>query len=360
LLIRFLFILNLISFLEGVMKKRIAVMSVIFIVFYGGGTAFAQYHDYLALDRFVADPLYSDFLSRGDFHAGIHSGSWTLKREQILESESKEKYRSCRDPYCKRCSKHLSDYGHEYQYINGVSQRQLWYRGTAGSIAHVRQFGYDEHGFPYAHRGQPAAVMSWEYARTLNHALWEQVQARNAVADEEAAEHRVGLLSELRDAALSQLAQSRAAWEQIQHSGHCLRYGRDDGNPSPCFPRSRFNKQLPAQPIGNIAVPPLRTVAHSQRPPFWGLCEYCGAKAQFRFDQTYVAEVEAELAGAVRELELREAIANEAVRIALLSKTDADKATRFKRIQMKPPKYQEVLAEKENAEKNKTKNEKKE
>ncbi|MDR1493281.1 MAG: hypothetical protein LBT05_11245, partial [Planctomycetaceae bacterium] len=51
---------------------------------------------------------------------------------------------------------------------------------------------------------------------------------------------------------------------------------------------------------------------------------------------------------------IKKAIADEAVRIALLSKPDADKATRFKRIQMKPPKYQEVLAAKESAQSKKT------
>jgi hypothetical protein len=347
----------------------------------GGETVFAQYHDYWAFDRFAADPLYSDFISRGDFHAGIHSGSWTIKREQLLDKESKDKYRSCRDPYCNRCAKHLADYGHEYQYLSGVSQHQLWYRGTAGSVAPVRQFGYDAHGFPYVRRGQPVAVMSKEYVRVLNHAIWEQVQARNAVADEEAAEDRVGLLAELRDDALAQLQKSRNTWELLKQTGHCIHFGVVH---SPC---SRVLEQIPVEetlgktlddtfdstlenildntfkntPIKTPAETTAKTTAKTvvkgvskttdtpYSPRFFGLCEYCAAKAQFLFDRNYVAEVEKELTRAVYRLEMKKAIANEAVRAALLSKPDADKATRFKRIQMKPPKYQEVLAARESA-----------
>jgi hypothetical protein len=353
--------------------KRGLLIFVVAVFIFGGETVFAQYHDYLAFDRFVADPLYSDFMSRKDFHAGIHSGSWTIKREQLLNNESKDKYRSCRDPYCNRCSKHLADYGHEYQYLSGVSQRQLWYRGTAGSVAPVRQFGYDAHGYPYARRGQPAAVMSKEYVRVLNHAIREQVQARNAVADEESAEDRVGLLAELRDAALAQLQKSRNVWELLKQSGHCINFGVVH---SPC---SRVFKQIPVEETfeelfenflentaKNTVVPIVPETTDTQythyfphSPHFFGLCEYCAARAQFLFDRNYVAEVEKELTRAVHLLEIKKAIADEAVRIALLSKPDADKATRFKRIQMKPPKYQEVLAAREAAQnqKNNTKNE---
>ncbi|MDR2117034.1 MAG: hypothetical protein LBP87_11710 [Planctomycetaceae bacterium] len=328
---------------------------VVIILVLGGATVSAQYYDYRAFDRFTGNPFYSDFMLRSDFHAGIHSGSWTVKREQLLDKESQDKYRSCRDPYCNRCSKHLADYGHEYQYISGVSQRQLWYRGTAGSIAPVRQFGYDAHGNPYARRGQPAAVMSKEYVRFLNHAIWEQVQARNAVADEEAAEDRVGLLAELRDAALAQLQKSRDAWELLEQSGHCINFRIA---PSPC---SRTFKQIPVENTAENTVKnaaknsALETTYAPYSPHFFGLCEYCAAKAQFLFDQNYVAEVEKELTRAVYVLDVKKAIADEAVRIALQSKPDADKATRFKRIQMKPPKkYQEILAAQESAKNSKT------
>ncbi|MDR0703836.1 MAG: hypothetical protein LBF88_02500 [Planctomycetaceae bacterium] len=349
------------------MKKKLLIFFVSIVVFYGE-TVFAQYHDdgYSSLARFTADPFYSDFMSRANFHAGIHSGSWTIKREQLLDQESKDKYRSCRDPYCNRCSKHLADYGHEYQYLSGVSQRQLWYRGTSGSIAPVRQFGYDTHGFPYALRGQPSAVMSKEYVRVLNHAIWEQVQARNAVTAEESAEDRVGLLAELRDAALAQLQKSRDTWELLKKSGHCIHFGTTD---SPC---SRVIKQMPVDhsvehvdriknidPLENFidkAIPEtvIKTDDTRYSPRFFGLCEYCSVRAQFLFDQNYVVEVERELTRAALLLETKKMIADEAVRRALLSKPDADKATRFKRIQMKPPKYQEVLAAKESAQNKKT------
>ncbi|MDR2440346.1 MAG: hypothetical protein LBE12_13380 [Planctomycetaceae bacterium] len=332
------------------MKRIFLIFIGMIILFFGGEGVLAQYDAYWACDRFVRDPFYSDFMLRNDFHAGIHSGSWTLQREQLLNRESKDKYRSCRDPYCNRCSKHLADYGHEYQYLSGVSQRQLWYRGTAGSIAPVRQFGYDAHGNPYARRGQPAAVMSKEYVRFLNHAIGEQVQARNAVADEESAEDRVGQLSELRDAALAQLQKSRDAWESLKQFGHCINFGVVH---SPC---SRAFKQIPVEDTENTVGNTLKnsvfeTTYTPHSPPFFGLCEYCAAKAQFLFDQNYVTEVEKELTCAIRILDIKKAIADEAVRIALLSKPDADKATRFKRIQMKPPKYQEVLAAQESAKK---------
>ena len=266
-----------------------------------------------------------------DFDAGIHSGSWTLKREQILEAESKDQYRSCRDPYCLRCSKHLADYGHEYQYIGGPSQRQLWYRGTAGSIAPVTQRCYDEHGMPYAHRGRPGAVMAWEYQRYLNHAIWEQVRARNAVAAEEAAEDRVAMLSELKAVALGLLETSEGKWNWIKESGSCT--GRN-GSVSPCRP----NRNTTVAKSGT---------AHSAAGPT--LCEYCTAKAQYEKDLAYVAEVEKELALAIGNWQALKCAADEAVRIALLSKDDADRATRFKRIQHKPPKYKEVLAAREAA-----------
>ncbi len=270
-----------------------------------------------------------------DFHAGIHSGSWTLKREQILAEESTDKQRSCRAPYCNRCSKHLADYGHEYQYIDGPSQRQRWYRGTAGSVAHVTQRCYDEHGFPYLLRGQPAAVMSWEYRRVLNHAIMEQIRARNAVAAEESAEDRLALLQQLYDAASAQAAESGEIWELFQSEGLCrsrLLKGSKNAVDSPCCPAGTQLENMDGEELSLLGSN--------------GRCDYCLAKAKYLKDQAYLAQVGCELAVAGRNLQVKTAIADEAVRIALLSKDDADKATRFKRVMHKPPKYKEVFAAK--------------
>lgn len=270
-----------------------------------------------------------------DFHAGIHSGTWTLKREQILEEESKCKHRSCRAPYCSRCSKHLADYGHEYQFIDGPSQRQLWYRATAGSIAPVTQRGYDEHGIPYHRRGRPGVVMAWEYQQVLNHAICEQIRARNAVAAEEAAEDRVGILSDLRDIALLRFQQSDAEWQSFE-GGACFHV---HGRPGPC---AATQNGVGFEVSGEKS----------------NLCDYCQARAYYLRDKAYLEKVEKELSLAVAEWKRKTAIADEAVRIALISKPDADRATRFKRIQHKPPRYQEVLAAQKFAEE-KMENEKK-
>jgi len=266
---------------------------------------------------------------RADFHAGINSGSWTLKREQLLEEESKDPFRSCPDPYCARCAKHLADYGHEYQYLAGPNQRQLWYRGTAGNVAIVTQRGYDQHGLPYYRRGNPAAIVSWEYVQTLNHAIGEQVNARNAVAAEEAAHDRVLLLTQLLTDANEQLRLTREAWEQIEPVGKpCNKVNVSGVKIVPC---TKTYRQFCAEmKSGQYAT------ARS------GLCEYCFARQRYQFDLDYVADVERELALAHRYLAQTSAAATEAVRIALLSKEDADKATRFKRIQYKPPKGEET------------------
>ena len=267
-----------------------------------------------------------------NFHAGLHSGSWTLKRAQLLEAESQDPYRSCVDPYCARCAKHLADYGHEYQYLGGPSQRQLWYQGTAGNIAVTTQRGYDQHGIPYVRRGQPSAVISWEYMQTLNHAIWEQINARNAVAIEEAAQDRVVLLTQLLADAQEQLRLTQESWEQIENSGKPCSKVQTDGKivSSHCTkPFKQFCTEMKAGRYENAQS---------------GMCEYCLARAQYLFDQAYVADVECELTQARICLAQKNAVATEAVRIALLSKDDADKATRFKRLQYKPPKYKEVLA----------------
>ena len=270
---------------------------------------------------------------RNDFHAGIHSGSATLKRTQLLEAESQDPHRSCPDPYCARCSKHLADYGHEYQYIAGPSQRQLFYRGTAHSVAIVTQRGYDQHGLPYFLRGRPAsAIVPWEYVRTLNHAIWEQVNARNAVAAEEAAYDRVILLTQLLEDAQEQLRLTKEAWDELEPQG------------KPC------NKvHVSGRVVGSHCTKTYKQFCLEMKAGRYeiarqGMCVYCLAQARYQFDLAYVADVERELALAQCCWAQKSAIATEAVRIALLSKEDADKATRFKRIQFKPPKYKEILA----------------
>ena len=270
-----------------------------------------------------------------NFHAGVHSGSWTLKREQLLAEESKDMYRSCPDPYCARCAKHLADYGHEYQYVGGPSQRQLWYWGTAGSVAHVTQRGYDQRGLPYFRRGQPAAVMSWEYVQTLNHAIWEQVVARNAVAAEEVAQDRIILLTQLLIDAKEQLRLTEIAWKQIEPLGACC--------------HEVETVAVVATASGRCCKKTYKQFCVDMRAGQYevaqeGLCIYCLAEARYQFDLTYVADVECELALAYTDLAHKNMVATEAVRIALLSKEDADKATRFKRFQYKPPKAREVLA----------------
>ena len=293
---------------------KIAVFAIICSICCKSG--FAQHHS--------ANP-------RANFHAGIHSGSWTLERTQRLEAESQDPTRSCPDPYCARCAKHLADYGHEYQYLSGPSQRQFWYRGTAGNIAVVTQRGYDQHGRPYVRLGKPAAVMSWEYVRTLNHAIREQVDARNAVAAEEAAQDRVAMLTKLLEDANEQLRLTKEAWEQIEHLG------------KPC------NRVVSGRVVGSRCTKTYRQFCAEMKAGRYeiaksGMCEHCLAQARYRFDQDYVADVERELASAHKHLAQKSAAATTAVRIALLSKGDADKATRFMRVQYKPPKHQAVLA----------------
>ena len=273
-------------------------------------------------------------IAAADFCAGVHSGSWTLERELLMEAESKDPYRSCPDPYCARCAKHLADYGHEYQYVGGPCQRQLWYRGTAGNVAIVTQRGYDQHGLPYRHRGSPAsAIISWEYLQTLNHAIMEQVYARNAVATEEAARDRIILLTQLLADAKEQLRLTEEAWNKIEPLGvPCEDILVTINSPSKkCCKKTykQFSVEMKACQFD---------AAQS------GMCTYCLAQARYLFDMAYVADVENELALARCYLIQQSAAATEAVRLALLSKEDADKATRFKRFQYKPPKYREVLA----------------
>ena len=284
----------------------------------------------LGFAQHVLDP-------HADFHAGIHSGSWTLKRSQLAEEESKDPHRSCFDPYCARCAKHLADYGHEYQYITGSSLRKPWYGGTRGNVAIIPQRGYvsqrkyEIHDPRHVPLELPAAIISWEYLQTLNHAIWEQVNARNAVAAEEAAHDRIVLLTQLLADASEQLRLTKEAWEQLEHT------------PQPC------TKVVVGGVVGSRCTKTFKQFSSEMKAGRYevarqGMCVHCLAHARYQFDLAYVADVERELALAHRCWVQKNAIATEAVRIALLSKADADKATRFKRIQHKPPKYREVLA----------------
>jgi len=270
-------------------------------------------------------------LYHSDPRAGIRSGSWTLERTHRLEAESQDPTRSCPDPYCARCAKHLANYGHESQFLGGPSQRQLWYRGTAGNIAVVAQRGFDQHSRPYIRRGQPAAVISWEYVQVLNRAIQEQVNARNAVAIEEAAHDRVVLLTSLLATANEQLRLTREAWEQIAPLDKTC------------------NRIVSGRVVGSLCTKPYKQFRAEMRDGRFevartGFCAYCLAQARYQFDLDYVADVERELALAYRHWKQRSAVATEAVRIALLSRSDAERATRFMRIQFKPPRTQEFLA----------------
>lgn len=271
-----------------------------------------------------------------ELHAGIHSGSWTLKRQQILEEESKDPYRSCTDPYCQRCSKHLADYGHEYQYVGGRSTRQPYYGGTAGRIAHVTQRGYDEHSRWYKRPMNQGAVMYPEYQRVLNHAIDEQIWARNAVAAQEAAEDNLAKLGELRDAAALKAQESEGLYHlALQENGDCHVLPTKVAVSAPsrcswlCNHKSCQSKVYVTQPC---------------------CCPVCEAKARMLADKANLEALENGIKAAAEDLDAKKAVAEEAVRIALLSKPDADRATRFMRIQHKPPRYQEVLAAQEAAE----------
>ncbi|MDR0392127.1 MAG: hypothetical protein LBH59_09485 [Planctomycetaceae bacterium] len=272
-----------------------------------------------------------------DFHAGIHSGSWTLKRQQILEAESKDPHRSCYDPYCQRCSKHLADYGHEYQYIHGVSQAQFWYRNTWKNIAPASKLGYDEHSYPYLKRGFPAATMSWEYQQVLNHAIWEQLQARNAASVADAAKNRADTLRQLHDDSANRLANSKAAWDYQVENGICIAALQDSVNVveiSPCMKNMGFKKsgnQYLINPCDNACE-------------LISSCEYCLAQAKYIKDSTYLREVCIVLEQADKEAAITADIAKKWADIAKLSKADADVATRFKKVHHKPPRYKEVLA----------------
>lgn len=261
-----------------------------------------------------------------DYHAGVHSGLWTYDRAQILERESKDPHRSCQSPYCNRCSKHLADYGHEYQYVGGPSQRQIWYRGTMGSIAHSTQRCYDEHGKPYLRRGRPAGVMAWEYQHYLNHAIGDQIRARNAVSVEETAESRVAMLNDLYDIAFGRLMESEARWESFKDIG-CSCVVEACNACDPCAKTSKG--RLVRTVVGD------RCECHQ--------CEYCMAQAQYLKDKAYFAEVAKERGLAIADWRQKSDYADGRVRLALLTKEDADKATRFKRIHHKPPKYKDVL-----------------
>jgi hypothetical protein len=270
-----------------------------------------------------------------DFHAGIHSGSWTLRRQQILEEESKCPHRSCSDPYCQRCSKHLADYGHEYQYIHGPSQAKFWYRNTWKDIAPAVKRGYDEHGYLNIKRGFPAAVMSWEYQQVLNHAIWEQLQARNAAEIATAAKKRVDELQKLHDDSVRRLAESKALWDYQVENGVCVSTLRDSINVNEIPPCTKDMKIVNSS--NNYLIKPCESEIKLS-------CEYCIAHAKYMKDNAYLGEVCRELELAKIEEDRVSIFAAKWAKIAKLSKADADIATRFKRIYHKPPRYQEVFA----------------
>ncbi|MDR2762867.1 MAG: hypothetical protein LBB88_09720 [Planctomycetaceae bacterium] len=271
-----------------------------------------------------------------DFHAGIHSGSWTLQRRQILEAESKDPHRNCYDPYCQRCSKHLADYGHEYQYIHGPSQAKFWYRNTWTEIAPAVKRGYDEHGYLNVKRGYPAATMTWEYQQVLNHAIWEQLQAKNTAEIAIAAKHRADELQILHDESVRRLNESKNLWDYQAQNGICIAALQDNVNVaavSPCMKNMGISKSG-----NNYIISPcennLKLISN---------CEYCLAQAKYIKDSVYLKEVCKELELARIEEDQTAEIAAKWAKIAKLSKHDADVATRFKRIYHKPPKYQELL-----------------
>ncbi|MDR1480264.1 MAG: hypothetical protein LBJ00_15110 [Planctomycetaceae bacterium] len=282
-------------------------------------------------------PQFQKFDSTGEFgfHAGIHSGSWTLQRQQILEAESKDPHRSCSDPYCQRCSKHLADYGHEYQYIHGVNQAKFWYRNTWTEIAPAVKRGYDEHSYPYIKRGFPAATMTWEYQQVLNHAIWEQLQFRNASEIAEAAKKRADDLQNLHDDSANRLAVSKAAWDHQAESGVCISAIQDNigaVNVSPCMKNIGVTRSRNGYLI-NPCAGELRSD-----------CEYCLAQAKYIRDSVYLRDVCNVLAQANAEAARTAEVARQWSEVAKLSKHDADVATRFKKIHHKPPRYQEALA----------------
>ncbi len=306
---------------------------------------------------------------RTPFHAGIHSGSYTLLREQQLERESKDPRHSCATPYCSRCSKHLADYGHEYQLLDGPRQDQGYYGGTWGRTALAQGIGFDEHSGNYRCQGCPVASISWEYRCALNHAIQEQVNARNAVAAQEACEDAIAGLTNRRDVLSARVQKG----EWLKDHACC-----GDVAASPAAPV--------AEPVPAVAIPsndlgpmtlnideflngpalaspaPQPAVIETDAPPVTVVvdagCKTCAMKAHWQQEKAALAATESGLAAANRDLKRLTVIADEKVRIALLSKDDADKATRFKRVFHKPPRYQEVLAAREAEENAKKKAEK--
>ncbi|MDR2644291.1 MAG: hypothetical protein LBC74_16035 [Planctomycetaceae bacterium] len=289
-------------------------------------------------------PQFHEFDPTGefDFHAGIHSGSWTLRRQQILELESKDPHRSCSDPYCQRCSKHLADYGHEYQYIHGPSQANFWYRNTWKDIAPAVKRGYDEHSYTYMKRGCPAATMSWEYQQVLNHAIWEQLQARNAAEIANAAKMRVDNLKELYDKSASRLEESKAAWDYQVENGVCFSAICDSVKVT-CDSVKVTETATRKKKVG-IRKSSKNYLVDSCEHELQSSCEYCLVQAKYLKDAAYLREVGIVLAEAEAEAARAEKFAAEWAEIAKLSKPDANIATRFKRIHHKPPRYQEVFA----------------
>ncbi|MDR1923641.1 MAG: hypothetical protein LBQ66_04630, partial [Planctomycetaceae bacterium] len=277
-----------------------------------------------------------------DFHAGIHSGTWTLRREQILEAESKKPQHACFDPYCQRCSKHLANYGHEYQYIHGANQAKFFYRNTWKSIAPAVKRGYDEHGYQNQKYGYPAGVMSWEYQQVLNHAIWEQLQYRNAKEIADAARFRFEALEKLCADSERRAAESKSVWDYQVERGGCvgmLGNAVEAVEVLPCEPQAP-----PCVKKLRTKKPTITTVLIPTQEELNLSCEYCKAQAKFIKDSAYLQDVKNVLKQAKAEAELTAKIAADWEKVAKLSKPDADRAAIFRKIWHKPPRYQEVFA----------------
>ena len=288
------------------------------------------------LSVFFSGPAYAQivFRPRSDFHAGIHSGDWTVERAKILEAASKNPCLNCKNPNCNRCALHLADYGHEYQHIHGPNVRQPFYAGTAGRTAFGSKHGYDEHSLWARCPGQPASVMLWEYRWTLNHAIDDQVRARNAVAAQEAAEDWLDDLLFEYDLLRQRIQESEAAWHWSEREPFVC------ADCHACKPCSSANEK------GAMVVTSIPC----------SCCDLCKARRDWLRDLADLAKLERMIAAADMNLESLTAFADKKVEIALRSKHDAEVATRIPRVYHKPPRYQDVLAEQERLEKAKEQN----
>jgi hypothetical protein len=169
----------------------------------------------------------------------------------------------------------------------------------------------------------------------LNHAIWEQLQSRNASEIAGTAQRRAECLRKLHDDSANRLANSKAAWDYQVENGVCIAALQDNVNVaevSPCM------KNMGIKKSGNTyLINPCENELQLS-------CEYCLAQAKYIKDSAYLREVCNVLNQAEHEAARTAEIAKKWAEVAKLSKPDADVATRFKRIHHKPPRYQEVLA----------------